>query len=354
MSAPWEVGSEFPITRVPVGTGGSAWAPPANLPVPATVALRSGREALRWLVRQLGAARTIHVPAFGCEALWEAFEGFEARPVEVGKDGAPQPARVAALHAPSSVLLDVPLFGWPQRAQVAEAITAFEARGGVVITDLSHGLLSGDIPRGARGVASLRKWFGLPDGGVAWGVEPPAEPSDGESFSRLRLDAQRAKARWLETGEGDKDSLFLGPLREAEELLSERGRVSALSGVSRALLEAVDWSSIVDRRRANHDRLREQLPSGLEPFAPPLGPQTVPLGLPVLLPNREERDRVRRALVAARVYCAVHWPLAPRILPDEHPTAASISDRILTLPIDQRYGAPDMDRVAELLRTALP
>jgi hypothetical protein len=77
----------------------------------------------------------------------------------------------------------------------------------------------------------------------------------------------------------------------------------------------------------------------------------VPLGFPVRL---KERDRVRQALFDARIYPPVHWPIA-EVVPNEFGASHQLATEIMTLPCDQRYGAPDVERmVLEVRRNLRP
>ena len=60
----------------------------------------------------------------------------------------------------------------------------------------------------------------------------------------------------------------------------------------------------------------------------------VPLTFPVYV---TDRDMFRKYLIEHQIYCAVHWPLEGTEL-EGNSDAEWISDHILSLPIDQRYG----------------
>ena len=68
-----------------------------------------------------------------------------------------------------------------------------------------------------------------------------------------------------------------------------------------------------------------------------------PLAFPVRV-ARGARDRIRRDLASARVFCPVHWPLPPGVAGD-YPASARLSAEMLSLPVDQRYDADAMDEL---------
>ena len=78
---------------------------------------------------------------------------------------------------------------------------------------------------------------------------------------------------------------------------------------------------------------------------PQLSADVVPLGFPVRLGNR---DVVREALQDVRIYPPVHWPLQG-VVPESFKASHVLSSEILTLPCDQRYGADEMEQMADVV-----
>jgi hypothetical protein len=73
----------------------------------------------------------------------------------------------------------------------------------------------------------------------------------------------------------------------------------------------------------------------------------------LVLADRTDRDRLRRELVAERVYPAVYWPQEERVLPGVRGDDIALSRRVLSIHCDQRYTEDDMVRVARFARTGL-
>ncbi len=344
MASTPEIGSEFAL-----GPGTSpGWLEP--LPHDATL-LRSGRDALRAILNTLrgrGRDRLI-LGAFQCDAVLQAAEGWTIDPVPVDDRGLPRADAlfsVARAVGERGVLLAVPLFGFPWPEALGQVAGMCRALGVEIVEDRTHSLLTTAEPLAPIGFASLRKWFGLPDGGAAWGL-PIATPGDADDeLAALRLEAMTAKHAYLEFGKGKK-AAFLKSLGAAEEFLDGRDGVRAMSWSSRERL-AADVPAIRARRRANFGRLWHGLPSSLRPLVPELTDGVVPLGLPVVGP---ERDALKQHLVRRRIYPAWHWKRPEAIDPNTFPRAASIADSVMTLVCDQRYDAEDMDRTLSALRS---
>jgi hypothetical protein len=109
------------------------------------------------------------------------------------------------------------------------------------------------------------------------------------------------------------------------------------------MLRCYSAKDTADRRMENYRRLRGSLlERGIEPICA-LEEGDVPFSFPLRV---AERDRFRRHMADKNVYCAVHWPMDP-YMNEERPLARALAHEEISLPIDQRYAAGDMDYLAE-------
>jgi len=361
VTTPFTVGGEFGLVAPHGAPADSSLARRLDrLASPRPLVLtRSGREAIRlWLRAQAEVGRSrLVLPAYLCPSIVEASLGaarrWDLRFVAIGPSWYPEARdwEDAVAESPDeSVVLAVPLFGWPPAEAVVECLGRLAGAGVPVAWDLTHGLLSAwadDLP-GDR-VASVRKWVGLSDGGALAAERPTtalASTSPPGGFTELRRAGLAAKAAWTRSGDGGEDG-FLGLLARAEAALADDHGVSAMSTESVAQLAGIDTAAIAARRVANARRLLDRLDRGaVEPLFGEVPAGSVPFGLPVLL---DDRDRVRLRLSEHRVFCPVHWELPGAVDRERHRSAFALSRRELTIPCDDRYRPEDMDRVAELV-----
>jgi hypothetical protein len=128
-----------------------------------------------------------------------------------------------------------------------------------------------------------------------------------------------------------------------------------MSRLSRRVLSLANPAEISEARRANFAALHELLSevSYLDTMCggDPVAGSFVPFGFPIRLPP-SARDAVRARLWDARIYAFRHFAdlAAP---PDDFRAEYALSQLLMTLPCDQRYGPADMEYVAALVREAL-
>lgn len=185
---------------------------------------------------------------------------------------------------------------------------------------------------------SLRKISPLPDGSLvastialdAEAIRPGPAP-----FVAAKRRAKAMKDAWLRAGAGSEDA-YLAVFREGEALIDQQAEVFAISPHSLAML--VDFQANLageaSVRQANYDLLHRRLGA----FALDLGPGFKTLFVIAV----DDRDALRRFLFDRRIFLPVHWP-------DTHGLGNRLYDRIISVPVDSRYGEGEMTRVASCI-----
>jgi hypothetical protein len=192
--------------------------------------------------------------------------------------------------------------------------------------------------RGEYAIASLRKWWPAPDGAIVCSRQPIADTRlapPREDFISQRLAAK------LVRGNHGSEVTYLKWIEESEQLLSsiEPRRVS---WISTQLLESVDPESAAALRCQNWSVLLQGMKTldAVRPLFSELVGGEVPLGFPVTV-SAGMRDKLRAFLMQRHVFCPIHWRLANTAFP----TDRGMSENMLTIPLDQRYGTADMQLV---------
>jgi hypothetical protein len=353
----WEHGSEFHLDPHPHWPTGSAVPHPWD---GSGLLFGSGRDAALGLLqhgRERWGWRRLWLPSYYCQPVVAAFlsAGLEGRLYPDLPDRA-VPSCQGLTASPNDVVLTVNYFGLRSSCDLPIDLPD----GVVVIEDHTHDPWSAAAHNSSADYcfASLRKTVPVPDGGVLWASEgrplPPAPPST-ESRSRaayLKLTAMALKAMFLKGQPIDKDdyrSIFL--LGETEMGVGPSAAPSPYTQSYLGAFRPVEWRRA---RRANFNAFAAHASDGprcrlLLPSSSDCSPN-----LCVLVFERpNDRARVREELVREKVYPAVHWPMERPALSGTTTADRSLAERALSLHCDPRYDPRDMERVADILRSAL-
>ena len=211
----------------------------------------------------------------------------------------------------------------------------------LIIEDTTHSIFTKKRTIGDYCVCSLRKWFPT-SGGAIYGND--LSKIEGERLldkvSSVDIDAAVLKHYYIQ-GEANTNMLYRHLFNLYENGIDTESNF-AISGLSKLLLRCFSVSDVIEKRKSNAEYLFENLHVEYSVQKS----SSVYYTLPILLNNRDE---IRKRLMRKRIYCAVHWPEADMLT--EH--ARRISRRILSLPIDQRYGHDEMGYLVNSLKEEL-
>ncbi len=317
----------------------------------------SGRSAFFLVLQHLKSAGVnhVHLPAYLCESLLLPVKTLGLKysfyPVDLSLTAHPNPPH----H--SAVLL-IHYFGWlnPATSELRkEAGRSFH-----LIEDACHALLSDwstSSPVERFVLLSPRKFGPLPLGG--WcnlPGEPPRAKAEIEILMWRSLTARLLRGTYLRQPHAPVDPaterFYLSAFQAVDQYLEREVGESGVPAFIPEMAAALDWGKISRRRRRNWRLLHALLANRVQALAGALPSATVPLGYPILLPAAK-RDRVRRVLATQRVFCPVHWPLPVEVSARSFPDAATLAQRCMTLPLDQRYDQVDLTHLAGFLLKAL-
>ncbi len=297
------------------------------------VALNCGRGCLAYLV-ELRGIRAMWVPDWMCGSVPDLLrrEGVEVKVYRIGRDMLPVYDFEVA-EGEWMLLMDY--YG---QLREEDADRALARSCGRLVVDETQGFFRRPWP-GADTLYTCRKWFGVSDGGYL-------ATRDGGRLSR-KLPRDESHARM---------GFVLGRLeRPAGEFFAEAGEnndvfatepARSMSAITENILRAVDYSDVAGRRRENWGVLEAAL--GASNLLPQREPD-VPFMYPYMV---EGAQRVRRRLIESRIYVPMLWPDLPERLPSGS-VAREMSESILPLPVDQRYGVEEMGAIVAALENAL-
>jgi hypothetical protein len=179
---------------------------------------------------------------------------------------------------------------------------------------------------------SPRKFFGVPDGGYAYGGRSQPLEADHSSTRTAHLmirhdeSAQAGYAHYL-----------------ANEDVVEGLPMRAMSALSARILQSIDYASVADRRKSNFEKLHSVLGSS---NSLPIEDDSECVAL--TYPYLSNDIQLKARLQAHHIFTATYWPHIAQTVRN-----TSVEYRYCTqlvhLPIDQRYGEAQMARILDVV-----
>jgi len=198
--------------------------------------------------------------------------------------------------------------------------------------------------------ASARKTLPIPDGAILWsprGLKLPSQPIEGDwSGSALKLAAMMYKMEYLRGAGTDELKRKFRDLQLRGEDMMRKSKLSAISPSSFVYVADGAPQAWRDQRLSNARHLLNNLGNiqHIDCMISRWQDGAVPFALPIVFRSRRERDECQALLQQHRIYCPVHW-----VCRTADAEAVDLSERILSLPVDQRYTETDMDRISEVM-----
>lgn len=292
------------------------------------IAVNTGRNALAYVLKARR-IKKLYIPAFLCDCVERLCirEGFAYEKYNIGEDFMPL---FSGTLGEGEWVYVVNYYG-----QISDAmLLQLQKRWGRIIVDHVQDFFRKPLP-GIDTIYSCRKFLGVADGAylatdAKLGLEPDA--------SRNRMEHVLGR---FETSGSQYFSIF----QENDEALYDLP-LRQMSPLTRNLLRAVDYDYVQKRRTENFSVLAKLL--GGQNALKPVAVQGA-YCYPFLCTNGMT---VKKRLVQQKIYVPTLWP---NVIEDPAATEIeqSMAENILPLPCDQRYGAADMQYMAQAVLKAM-
>lgn len=355
-----EIGSNFWISPND-GKSGNHLYPPFNFGYKGNdyVWMSTGRSATRLVLqtieeRKPNVKKVALLPPFTCHTVFEPFLvfGYEIHTLPINQDltiNAEDILRYQEKYDAGVVLVHR-YYGFDTLPGFNKVVKVLQGKGVVVMEDCTQCLYSSfPISDADYIVASIRKWCGVPDGGFAickdgCFINKPTQ-TDKAMVEAKRI-ASELKYQFLFEGKGDKPS-FKAKYREGEELLDNQMDYYAIGELSVAIQAELDVELLKKKRRANFKVLMDGFHNkkGIKVVFNILPTDVVPLYFPIFV---DDREAIQDHLADNDIYAPVVWPKADNC-PAIDEVAETIYEKILCIPIDQRYDVDDMQRIVNVI-----
>lgn len=302
-----------------------------NYPV-GGVRLNTSRNALEYIIRCLPDCKHIYLPLYTCEAVIELFKRLSN--VDFSFYHINNKFEIAdeiILHD-GDYLIANNYFGIKD-AYIAELVKQYGNR---MIVDNAQALFAPVIP-GVKASYSARKYVGVADGGFAVGV------NDLGALNYDLDDASEHDSHLLIRKEQGAEAGFMD--YKQNECKLDNQPIRRMAYQTQDILLHIDYPNVIAKRRMNFEYLHKALGSRNQLVLPVLDSFVCPMVYPFI--GRVDVN-LRSKLIANKVFVAQYWPNVLDWAKSDN-FEYSLTTRLIPLPIDQRYGKGDMDRIIEII-----
>lgn len=355
-----EIGSNFWIAPEDL-TGNCSLQPPYSFGYRGSdyAWLSTGRSATRFVLKTIeernpNIKKVALLPPFTCHTVIEPFIefGYEVHtlPISLGLETTADEIIRGQELTQASVLIVHRYYGFDTLPGFNQVVEVLRAKGVVIIEDCTQCMYSTfKVSDADYFVGSIRKWCGVPDGGFAICKEGrlTEKPTvEDEAMVEAKRIASALKYQFLFKHEGDKPT-FKAKYREGESLLDEQHGFYSIGNISSTIQANLNIETLRRQRQSNYQTLLNGLRNvpSFKILFNELPDEVVPLYFPIIV---EDREALQGLLADNDIYAPVVWP-KPEYCPPICKGAEDVYEKILCIPIDQRYGTDDMDRIVKVI-----
>lgn len=291
------------------------------------ILLNTGRNALEYILRDIAKIDKIWIPHFTCSVILEPIVklGIRYEIYEVNEEYEISSSEHISLGEAQYLLVNN-YFG----IKDAYIKSLAEKYGERLIVDCAQAFFAKPIP-GIKSFYSCRKFVGVADGGIAYGVSPEMirqfEHDDSSKHSsHLQIRRNHGAEAGFKEYQKNEQNLSNQPIRRMSKQTLEQ-------------LESIDYERIIATRSANFHFIDKVLQTSNLFSIPDETTFSCPMTYPYVT---TKASFIRRDMAANRIYVPTYWPTIPGSQIQCH-----LHNQLLPLPIDQRYGIKEMEQIID-------
>lgn len=293
------------------------------------IKLNTGRNALEYILR-CRKYEKVYIPYYTCEVILEPFRKLDVAyefyhinlQYEIVDDIQLQE---------DEALLYTNYYGLKQR-YVEELVEQYSQQ---LIVDNTQAFYAKPIP-GVDTFYTCRKFFGVPDGAYLY-CDRVLDEDIEQDYSYDRM-AHLLKRIDLSPEAGYAD------FRKADDGL-DRQPILRMSRLTERMMQSIDYEAVAQRRRANYQLLDAALGHNNN-IKLPLEADAVPMVYTYMVPVK----RLREKLIENKIFVARYWPNVLEWT-DRNYEEEELATLLIPLPVDQRYGIDDMERIIDIIKS---
>ena len=290
--------------------------------------LNAARNCFEYVLRARNYAK-VYLPYYTCEVLLEPVQKADIDYEFYSINEKLEPVALPLL-AENEAFLYTNYFGLKQ--QCVERLA--QHYGSQLIVDNAQAFYA-DPLKGIDTFYSARKFFGVPDGAYLY-TDKLLQQEFEQDYSCERM-SQLLKRIDLGAEAGYSD------FRKNDDALCHQA-IKKMSKLTSAILSNIDYAEARKKRRENFQMLDGALghKNHLH-FA--LNDDCVPMAYPYLTND----DELKQKLIENKIFVATYWPNVMDWC-EEKTWEYQLAQRTCFLPVDQRYGQEDMNKILNVLQ----
>jgi hypothetical protein len=283
--------------------------------------LNTGRNAFAYVLKAKGYSK-VFLPYYTCEVMLEALKKTGIQYELYKLDKKLYPALKFSGLTDRDVVVYTNYFGICD-----ENVNKIAKENSNLIIDNSQAFFSQPIKH-IDTFYSARKFFGVPDGAYLY-TGKLCEGDFGQDISYARFEHLLGR---IDTGAEQFYRSF-----KSNDLLLSGQDIKWMSNLTNRLLQSINYKEVAAVRQDNFRFLHSKLHNtNLLKFE--FGKDNVPLVYPYLVQNGNE---IKRKLNERKIFIPTYWPDV-LVTTKKDSWEYFLTDNLISLPIDQRYGESDM------------
>ncbi|SUY45804.1 Predicted pyridoxal phosphate-dependent enzyme apparently involved in regulation of cell wall biogenesis [Clostridium putrefaciens] len=317
---------------------------------------RSGREAIGFILSEIVPCKKVALlPTYICKSMLQPFlnKGYSIEYFGIDENFNPILKDIEkGLCKDPDVMLVIDWFGMSKNHDAVCLAKEYSKRM-IILSDCTHSYFNESMTFEPDFiVASLRKWFAIPDGAIAisckYNFKNGLQFND-SLFYKNRKEAMKLKSDYIKNGEKDLKVRCRKLLSEAEVSIELDDKIFEISPFSLSIINQMDFDYMKRKRRENFNILYNLIDRSIAiPIVNKImTEEECPFCFPIIVENN--RTQMQEWLAKNGIYCPVLWPL-----PDEvclnYEVSSHLSDNMLSIPCDQRYSVNDMEYIAKTIK----
>lgn len=297
------------------------------------ILLNTGRNALEYILRSIGEVRGVYLPYYTCDVVLEPVIKLHIPWSYYKIDNRFE--MVDEIHLEEGEYVIVNNYFGIKDAYIQQLAGKF---GDHLIVDCSQALFA-ETKQGIKSFYSTRKFVGVADGGVAYiGETERSVVSVSDVECTADHDSHLIKRKQFGAEAGFADF-------QANEKKLDNQPIRWMSNATKRILSHINYNKVVERRRDNYQYLNEALAERNFIVLPDLDTFACPMVYPFM--SRDNRD-LRKELLDNKVFVAKYWPNVHNLA--HYELEYEFAERVVPLPIDQRYGREEMKRIVQIIK----